>query len=1117
MALQRNRLEAIDHIVVLMLAGRSFDHMLGFLYADAGNISPAGNPYDGLTGSESNPDSSGRPVQIFRIESDYPNANYMPGARPRSGYEPTNLQVYGKKRPTRFPPNTQWNQGFVKDFEQAIEWSRNNHYPVAQGITADAIMGCFAPNTIPVLSGLARGFAVCDQWFASVPGGTFPNRAFALTGTSQGRMDDKAQSSTAPTIFRLLSDHGLDWAIYGYNNLPLTRRNHDDLNWGSSQGHLGNFSDFQVVAASGTLSPFTFLEPSWGSAGNSQLPTYSIGLGDRFIREVYETLRASPNWSRTLLIITYDHHGGCYDHVAPPGGAVAPDNSTGQFGFDFSRFGVRVPAVLVSPLIAAGTVYRSPVATTPIDYTSILKTIEMRWNLPSLTARDAAAPTLADVLTLETPRADDPLSEIGDSSAVVGETTKTALPPAGTRSRPAFAYVPDTIDPELLLQGEDDALGISDDVDVLAGVIASKSLRPPLSIGIFGDWGAGKSFLINQLRLRIDDLSHSAQTLSAFSGQTSEIYCEAICQIDFNAWQYAEGQQLWASLVNRVFEGVRDYLGSDRRWQNLIEQLTLREQRLRNSQEQYEQAIQDLEHAGQPDNWRTIGDLEDADRSDEELRQAADTYTEIFGLDKGATDIAQVEDRVQDLSTVRGRLREGVQLLRRRKPVTVLVLAVLGIALLAYAAFVPTAYQILTAIAGLSAPLIAVVLGITKLTGDAIRSGQQILTISEQNKARFEEARRNYEQAKRDLDYLTSENAASLYGFVEDRYKTDDYRKYLGLIPLIRRDLEQLGEFSRAGADTPSIDRIVLYIDDLDRCSSGQVVKTLEAINLIFGSPMFVVVVAVDSRWLLDSVKQEYSTIFQGDMTDTPKAYDYLEKFIQIPFWVPTINTASFGRLIDSLTTAPRPQRPGWELANGNREQASHPETDIGSTSAESRATEDRNSSAPAAKNPAEQKEQTGTDRDDVFTLLQPTSAQEMAFTDGEVEHLRKLAPLIPTPRSAKRLLNTYQLLRVTLKDSSTFIGRQEYRVPIYLLGLIVGTPRLSPQMVRSFLDSGEDNLAVYLRKLKDKDCTNWRIVADEILKMDSDAITTAELRQWLPFVGRFSFQAGLAQAVGPV
>jgi len=133
-------------------------------------------------------------------------------------------------------------------------------------------------------------------------------------------------------------------------------------------------------------------------------------MGEQLTHDVYKTLRSGPGWPGTLLIITYDQHGGCYDHVPPPWGAVPPDTSTGQFGFGFDRFGVRVPAVLVSPLITPGTVYRAPAGGMPLDHTSILKTVEQRWNLPALTARDAAASAFGDVLTLAAPRTDDVLA-----------------------------------------------------------------------------------------------------------------------------------------------------------------------------------------------------------------------------------------------------------------------------------------------------------------------------------------------------------------------------------------------------------------------------------------------------------------------------------------------------------------------------------------------------------------------------------------------------------------------------------------------------------------------------------------------------------------------------------
>jgi phospholipase C len=282
-----------------------------------------------------------------------------------------------------------------------------------------------------VLSALARGFAVCDQWFSSVPTETMPNRAFACAGTSQGHMNDQTKTFTSQSIFGLLSAGNRDWRIYGYNSEPLTPLNFPSLS-GVSAGHTGQFPEFQAAAAAGTLPAYTFLEPDFSAVGNSQHPNYNVAAGEALIRATYSALRNGPAWNTTLFILTYDEHGGCFDHVAPPGGATPPDSLAGEYGFDFTRFGVRVPTVLVSPWIPAGTVYRVPPGSTPLDHTSILATVERRFGLDPLTARDAAAPDVGDALVESNPRTDDPLSGV----------TAPAIARSGPESRAALSALP---------------------------------------------------------------------------------------------------------------------------------------------------------------------------------------------------------------------------------------------------------------------------------------------------------------------------------------------------------------------------------------------------------------------------------------------------------------------------------------------------------------------------------------------------------------------------------------------------------------------------------------------------------------------------------------------------
>jgi phospholipase C len=403
-------LATVEHIVVLMLENRSLDHMLGYLYSDSQNVSPAGDPFEGLTGSESCLGTDGQPVTVYQITPDTTDAYFMPGADPAEGYEATNSQCYGSASSPASGAVAPMN-GFVTSYARAIKDNQSMGWYVFQGTAESWIMACHTPQTLPVLSALASGFAVCDHWFGSAPTMTMPNRAFACAGTSQGHLDDKTKSFTCGSIFGALTTASVPWKIYGYSSTPLTKVDFADTS-SAPATCFGLFTDFQADAAAGSLPGYAFLEPSWASTGSSQHPNYNVALGEQLLLDTYRAVRSGPDWDSTLLIITYDEHGGCYDHVPPPWGAEPPDSTPGEYGFDFTRFGPRVPTVLVSPLIPAGTVHRVPDGSTPFDHTSILATVEHRFGIQPLTKRDAAAPDVGAALTLATPRTDDPLSAV---------------------------------------------------------------------------------------------------------------------------------------------------------------------------------------------------------------------------------------------------------------------------------------------------------------------------------------------------------------------------------------------------------------------------------------------------------------------------------------------------------------------------------------------------------------------------------------------------------------------------------------------------------------------------------------------------------------------------------
>lgn len=456
----------IKHVVVMMFENRSFDSMLGFLYKDNKNKSPLGHPFEGLTGNETNPDGKGNSIQVFPIDPDDPNAYFMPNKDPGEGFANTNFQLFGAASPP-YPKDIAKNQGFVRDFECPLnnapfeseehpyakstthkasahtthdyksdaykEWykkpSPSGHaskVPELKAVATKDIMGMHTPETLPILSGLAKGYAVCDHWYCAAPTETLPNRAFTHMGTSQGYLYDEIHSYSAKSIFKHLADNDRTWGIFGNNGKPYTVGFCQDIQGVTTMKDkkytgpletipagcsVGCFDTFKAALTEKTLPDYTFLEPIWGSKGNSQHPNYNVAAGEQYLLEIYNALKESYYWEDTLLVITYDEHGGCYDHITPPDNAVSPPAKSEAFGFDFTRYGVRVPAVLISPWIEAGTVHRTK-GDVPIDHTSILATLEEMFALSPLTERDKAAPHLLDVLTLSKPRTDDPLKGV---------------------------------------------------------------------------------------------------------------------------------------------------------------------------------------------------------------------------------------------------------------------------------------------------------------------------------------------------------------------------------------------------------------------------------------------------------------------------------------------------------------------------------------------------------------------------------------------------------------------------------------------------------------------------------------------------------------------------------
>jgi phospholipase C len=403
----------INHVFVVVLENRSFDHMLGL--SQIQGTDPSGKPtkIEGLTGKESNISPSGDLVNVSSP------ADFILKHCPGHEFSDVKEQLCGKGHtysspapsPGQIDPNIN-NSGYV------------SNYSVYDRKNPEDIMKCYSPQQLPILTTLAKEFAVCDRWFSSMPGPTWPNRLF-IHAASSGGLDDSPSFSREfksilhdgfkfdnGTIYDRLDSEDRDWMIYCGDEFPQAlsiagMRSHFTK-------HFTPFNLFKRDVSNPLFSKsYVFIEPDYHAftgnfrGGNSQHPEDDITRGEKMLKEVYETIRQSPHWESSLLIVTYDEHGGFYDHVVPPAtvhpGDSVTDPGNNHNNFDFQQLGVRVPTIIVSPLLPKGTIDH-----TVYDHTSVLATIEKLFKLSSLTKRDAKAETLNHLLKLSAPRIDTP-------------------------------------------------------------------------------------------------------------------------------------------------------------------------------------------------------------------------------------------------------------------------------------------------------------------------------------------------------------------------------------------------------------------------------------------------------------------------------------------------------------------------------------------------------------------------------------------------------------------------------------------------------------------------------------------------------------------------------------
>jgi phospholipase C len=429
--------DRISHVFVLMLENRSFDHLLGFSKI-TGTDAATGAPttINALSGTESN-DYKGIPYTVT------PGAANTLSVDPGHELEDVVVQLAGQGAtyPSGGPYPPINNSGFAQSFgdkiNPAVSGGGHGHQPPPPHIHPPTdVMSYFTPEQLPVLNQLAREFAVCDHWYSSLPGPTWPNRLFAHAASSGGLDHSPSDSELAwweladgfsfqhGSIYDALNRAQLAYRFYTGDDLPVVAC----LDGVSLYDDINEYEDFAAAINGSGFSNvrYVHLEPSYDifndfRAGTSQHPLADIQRGEQFIKSVYETIRNSPVWNESLLIITWDEHGGFYDHVPPPA-AVPPgdqptDDDYNAHGFVFDRLGVRVPAIIISPRIPKNLIDHRV-----YDHSSIPATIERIFGLDPLTKRDAVANAPTTLLRLIEPRTDTPAT----LTTTAAEMTATA-------------------------------------------------------------------------------------------------------------------------------------------------------------------------------------------------------------------------------------------------------------------------------------------------------------------------------------------------------------------------------------------------------------------------------------------------------------------------------------------------------------------------------------------------------------------------------------------------------------------------------------------------------------------------------------------------------------------
>jgi hypothetical protein len=624
-------------------------------------------------------------------------------------------------------------------------------------------------------------------------------------------------------------------------------------------------------------------------------------------------------------------------------------------------------------------------------------------------------------------------------------------------------------------------LEIDPDVDALAALLAARTVDPPLSVGLFGDWGSGKTFFMRRLRGRVAELATDARD----SGQLQKdvAWHKRIVQIEFNAWHYAEGN-LWASLVEHILGNLRLADDEDedvvqRRRRAVERQIVSQRQAVAEARDDTQQALADVNSEREA----LEQELAELDAEDP-LRAVAAPAVQDAVAHAVLTPLAGAtfEELGRALEDTRAVLDHGAEVLTPlvRAPDKKRRLAALAVVLLAapvvawvvaqFAPEIDSLTGIVAGLGGVAAWLQRQAAWTQARLDDVQRAAEELEAplreARERREAAIREKQLAYDAAARKAEEEQTKLVAlehelkvttpsrMLARLIADRVESDDYRRHLGVLALVRRDFEAMSDYLRIGAgeieayetieqedadDDSRVGRIVLYIDDLDRCEPDQVVAVLQAVHLLLAFPLFTVVVGVDVRWVERALRLHHKQLLDTEGGAEPR--DYLEKIFQIPFWLEPLDTDTARAMLRGMLGTPALRvTPAAPVSVPEDDAADVPS----SNGAAALARADVKPVAPPPPPPP---------RD-----LQPPGLE---ITPDELAAMDELAPLLGrSPRALKRFLNTYRLLKVRAEDPGAFLRDDEpiapYRATLLLLALATGQPTTAGAVLDAILRGDE-------------------------------------------------------------